>query len=296
MAREISFAKRAKISQAQQYMLLSVLGASVILGASVSLIMHFFSKISFNAKVVSEEDSSIVVYSDAIKNIGICPKPSGSTYSDDELKKCNPDSVSVSEVSGSLRANILEDMAGNPALSSVPKENNDVCINPAKANNPKYKNQYYTYNEMQEIYNNATTDTELVAATNLIQTCSALRVIPDALPAFKNEEALLASLNKIFLISDWEPESLSPSGETQAADFGTNLNALSVRLTIETDTGETREILDNIERSIRDFSISRATFEWIGESTLSLQAQATAYYMDPSNISESTKTITPGGK
>ena len=67
MAREISFAKRAKISQAQQYMLLSVLGASVILGASVSLIMHFFSQISFNAKVVSEEDNSIVVYSDAIK-------------------------------------------------------------------------------------------------------------------------------------------------------------------------------------------------------------------------------------
>ncbi|MBR2803103.1 hypothetical protein IKE19_00780 [Candidatus Saccharibacteria bacterium] len=296
MAREISFAKRAKISQAQQYMLLSVLGASVILGASVSLIMHFFSQISFNAKVVSEEDNSIVVYSDAIKNIGICPKPNGSTYSDDELKKCNPDSVSVSSVPGSLRANILEDMAGNAALSSVPKENNDVCINPAKVGDSRYKNKYYTYNEMQELYNNADTDEKLAAATDLIQTCSALRVIPDALPAFKNEEALLASLNKIFLISDWEPESLSPSGEIQAAEFGTNLNALSVSLTIETDAAEVREILDNIERSIRDFDIKRATFEWTSDTALSLRAQATAYYMDPISISETTNTITPGGK
>ena len=296
MAREISFTKRAKISQAQQYMLLSVLGASVVLGVAVSLVIHFFSQITFNAKVVSEEDAAIVTYSNAIKNIGICQKPSGSTYSDDEIKKCNPDNVSVSSVPGSLRSNILESMADNASLSSVPKEDSNTCINPAKANDPKYKNKYYTYSELQEKYNKATTAQELVNATNLIQTCSALRVIPDALPAFKNEEALLASLNKIFLISNWEPESLSPTGEVEVADFGTNLNKLSVRLSIETDAAETRAILDNIERSIRDFDINRATIEWRGENALSLQAQATAYYMDPSSVTESTKTITPGGK
>ena len=41
MAKEIAIGKRAKISEAQQYMLLSVLAASIVLGAAISLIIHF---------------------------------------------------------------------------------------------------------------------------------------------------------------------------------------------------------------------------------------------------------------
>lgn len=289
MAREISFTKRAKITQAQQYMLLSVLGASVALGAALSLTGYFINQISFNAEVVSQQDASIVKYSNAIKDIGVCPKPKGSTYSEEELEKCNPDTVSVSEVQGSLRSNILEHMSENVNLSSVPKENNSDCTN-ADTGKP------YTYKELQEIYDKADDADEMIAATNLIQGCSALRIIPDALPAYKNEEALLASLNKIFILSDWTPESLSPTGESMPATFGSGLNELSVRLTIEADSIKTLTVLDGIERSIRDFNISRASFEWQGTNSISLQAQATAYYMEPAILVESTNKITPGGK
>jgi len=290
MAKEVAIAKRAKISQAQQYVLLAVVGAALFLGAAIALIMYFVQQISFNAKVIAEEDAAIKSYSSAISSIGVCKRPSGDVYTMEELNKCNPNTIDITAIQGSLRANILEQMAANAALNSVPKEDDSACLNPDTGKN-------YTYQEMTEIYNNATTNEQLIAASGLIQSCSALRIIPDALPASKNEEALLSSLNKIFIISGWEPETLSPSGDYNNSSSGTNLKAFSVRLSVEADVATTINVLDNIERSIREFNIERATIEWGGNnSTLVLQAQATTYYTEPSKLVETSKTIKFGGK
>ena len=289
MAKEAAIGKRAIISQAQEYVLLAVLGASVFLGVAISLTKHFVSKISFNSGVIAAEEQAIVVYSDAIKNIGVCQKPKGTVYTDDELKKCVPDSISASSVPGTLRANILDSMAANAALNSVPKENTSECINPSTRKN-------YTYEELNAKYSSATTTADLVSASNLIQSCSALRVIPDALPAYRNEEALLASLNKIFLLSGWEPDSLSPTDDSNAVSFGTNLRDMSIRLSVEANTAVTVKFLDNVERSIREFNIERATIEWGSNDTLILNAQANAYYMTPSTLTESQQTIKSGDK
>ena len=287
MAKEIALSKRAKISQAQQYMLLAVLGASLFLGAAISLVLHFIHQISFNAGVISEEDQAIVAYSNTIKGIGICKKPSGEVYTDEELKKCKPDSIDVSSVPGSLRANILEKMAANEALNSVPKEDTSECINPSTKKN-------FTYSEMMELYNSAENSEQRQAASGLIQICSALRVIPDALPAFKNEEALLSSLNKIFLISGWEPNSLSPTGGSSASSVNKNLSTFSVGLSVEADSATTSRFLDNIEHSIREFDIKSATIEITGDNMLKLNAQADAYYTSPSTLAETSKVIKSG--
>lgn len=287
MAKDAAISKRAKISQAQEYVLLSVFGAAVFLGVAISLVSHFVKKISFNAGVIAEEETAIVNYSNAIRDIGICRKPSGSVYTDDELRRCVPESIEASSISGTLRANILEKLAANKALNSVPKESTSGCVN-AKTN----KN--YTYEELNELYTKASSSEELVAASNLIQSCSALRVIPDALPAYRNEEALLSSLNKIFIISGWEPESISPTGSSGKAAFGTNLQELSVQLSVESGTDTTVKVLNNIEHSIREFNIERATIEWASDNTLNLNAQARAYYMNPSTITEQSKTIKSG--
>ena len=287
MAKEIAISKRAKISQAQQYVLLAVLGASIFLGITIALVMFFVRQISFNANVIAEEDKAITAYSNTIQGIGICEKPKDKVYTDDELKKCSPDSIKVSSIPGTLRANILEKMAANEALNSVPKEDVLECINPNTGKN-------YTYAEMTDLYNKADTSEKLVAASNLIQVCSALRVIPDALPAFKNEEALLSSLNKIFQISNWDPESLSPTGGSGAASIGQNLNTFSVRLSIEADTSTTMNVLYNIERSIREFNIERATIGIGQDNTLVLEAQATTYYTIPSSLTETSKVIKSG--
>lgn len=287
MAKEIAISKRLKISEAQKYMLLSVLGASAFLGIAISLISHFINQISYNTKVIMAEEETITDYSNYIKNTGVCKAPKGTIYSEDEIKKCDPTSIEISEIPNTLRANILENLASNKALSSVPKEDNGECLNPSTGKS-------YTYKELSQIYNKAKGSEELQAASQLIKSCSALRVIPDALPAFKNEEALLASLNKLFIISGWEPESISPTGTSSTSEDIDGLNTISVNLSVEANSGTATTVLTNIERSIREFNIETATIEWGGNDSLMLRANATAYYMDESHLGESTKTIKEG--
>ena len=52
MAKEVAIGKRLKISEAQQYIILSVLGASIFLGVAIALVMHFIKQISFNTDVI----------------------------------------------------------------------------------------------------------------------------------------------------------------------------------------------------------------------------------------------------
>ena len=207
MAKEVAIGKRAKISEAQQNMILAVLIASVFLGAAISLILHFVEQIKFNARVIIGQDEAIVSYSNVIKNIGICEKPNGDVYSYEELEKCNPDNISISKIPGTLRANILQDVAASEALYSVANDDDQSFVNPET-------NKKYTYDELNKIYNNAGSATERQAASQLMKSCSALRVIPDALPSYANEEALLTSLNKLFDLSGWKPQSISPSNRT----------------------------------------------------------------------------------
>ena len=286
--KEIAIGKRAKISQAQQNMLLAVLGAAMILGAAVALNVHFIKEITYQAKVVSKQDESIVNYSNTISKIGVCVKPKGDTYTLEELKRCYPNDVDVSSIPNTLRSNIVEGMAENEALNSVPKEGISACINPETRKN-------YTYEDLNGLYDKATNSEERIAATKLIKVCSALRIIPDALPAYKNEEALLSSLNKIFLDSNLQPEGLSPSGEEESSSLGNGLNEISVNLSLESDIPSTLKFINNLERSIRSFNIKTASIEWSGDS-IDFHAQAKAYYMDKSVLQESTYTQPLEGK
>ena len=288
MAKEKPTGKRLKISEAQQHTLLAVLGASVFLGAAIAFVMSFTKQISFNAKVIGAQDQSISSYSNTITTIGICKKPKGATYTDEEIKKCDPNNIDVSDIPGTLRSNILTNLANNAALNSVPKADDASCINQSTG-------KRYTYAELNKMFDDASdsnNEEEFTLSRQLMKSCSALRVIPDALPAYKNEEALLASLNQLFIDSDWEPESISPGGEITSANIGTNLNAVSVSLSIEASTSTTMTVLKNIERSIREFNVRRASIEFSGTNNLELHAQATAYYMNPSAIQDSSITIT----
>lgn len=286
-AKEVAISKKLKISEAQQYMILSVLGASVFLGVAIALVSHFIELISFNTKIIMAQEASITSYSKVIESTGICKKPQNdSTYTKEELDKCDPDSIETSEIPGTLRYNILEGLAANEALNSVPKRSANECLNA--------DGKDYTYKELKENYEKATSTEARVAAIQAIKQCSALRVIPDALPSFRNSEALLASLNKIFKVSDWEPESISPGDTSSDTELNTSagLNPIAVNLSVEADTSTTMRVLSNIERSIREFDIKTATIEWGGNDTLLLQAQATAYFADKAAISESSQSVT----
>lgn len=285
-----ALSKANKISEAQQYALVAVFGASIFLGVAIAMIIHFTNQISFNATVIAEEEKTIVALSDTIKNIGICNAPKGTIYTDEELKKCSPNDIDAASVPNTLRSNILQVMAANTALNSVPKQDLSYCVNTNTGKN-------FTYGELNEFYSEAVESGDtatIAAATELIQICSALRVIPDALPGFRNEEALLSSLNRIFIMSNWEPEGLSPAGTYESADFGNNLYTIPFQLSVDADTAATMTVLNNIERSIREFDIRRATIEWSSESSLTLNSELAAYYTLPSTVTEETQTIKYG--
>ena len=298
MAKEVAIGKRLKITKAQQNMLLAVGGASILLGAGIALTVRFVQQISLNTQVIMAEDEAIVAYSDVIKNIGICKAPAGAVYTDEELKNCNPYTIELEEIKGTLREKILRGVASNEGLNAVPKETNSGCINPANGKG-------YTYSDLDKIYKQTeenvrkglTSDEDLEVASQLMQTCSALRIIPDALPAYKNEEALLASLNNLFIKSGWQPKSLSPSGKSDTPSAASNgLDAFAVNFEVEgVDTGFITRLLDNMERSIREFNVRTATIQWNDDNTLKFSAQASAFYMTPSELVDATETVKPDG-
>ncbi|MBR5027263.1 hypothetical protein IKX64_01570 [Candidatus Saccharibacteria bacterium] len=286
MAKEVAISKRLKITKAQQNMLFAVLIASIVLGAALSISINLIKRISFNADVITEKDKAISQYSKVISGVGVCKKPKGSVYTEEELKKCNPESITLSEIPGTLRANILQGLASNPALTSVLKEDEDSCINSSTGKN-------YTYDELNEIYQ-ASSEENRAAASDLLKACSALRVIPDALPAFRNEEALLSSLNKIFDLSGWQPESLMP-GDSGTQKNSDGLLSIGMNLSVESDSTVTMEVLNNMERSIREFDFNNVNVEWAENGYLNFSARASAYYVEPTTIIETRKTIKAGG-
>ncbi len=289
MAKEVAIEKRSRISQAQQNMILAVAGTGVILGVCLAVIVYFINLIGFNSRVISAKDEAIVAYSDTLKNVGICKAPKDKVYSLEELKRCNPDTVSPDSVPGTLRANVLNILAYDDALGVVAKTNNSRCIDD--------NGKPFTLEFLKENYDNVkeSNDADKIAsAVGLIKQCSGLRLIPDALPSKKNEEALLSSLNKIFVISDWIPESLTPSSSTSSYKME-GLNSIMVNLSLDSDAEKVYTVLNNIEHSIREFNIERATIETSvkedGSITLNLRGQASAYWASPASLKEVNKRI-----
>jgi len=131
---------------------------------------------------------------------------------------------------------------------------------------------------------------EAFADSESVRTCSALRVIPDALPATRNPEALLASLNKIFLVSGTSPESLSPSDNTFTSNVP-DIGTIPVNLSISGDSSLTNTVLGNIERSIRTFEMGTVTIEWRGTNSVLLRGQSSAFYSEEKAAELKTKTV-----
>ena len=196
---------------------------------------------------------------------------------------CDPDKTPLSKTAGTLRYNVLVDMAQNENLESVAREHLSDCYEDGKRVDYTKK------------YEQATSESDRDLYLSMIKMCSALRVIPDALPAQRNDEALLASLNQIFILSDWQPESLTP-GDSADASSGSedeeksSIGTIPLTLSVEANAATTMRVLKNIEKSIRTFQPTRATISW-STTGLSLQSLANAYYIENSALVETTTTV-----
>ncbi len=283
MADKPAATKRQKISKAQQLTMIEVLGASLVLGTCLVLVSSILQYIQFNADVLTEKDKAIAAYDQTIRSVGICAdKDRNGRLSDDELKNCDPNAVQLSEVPNSLRYNVFEAMAQNANLESVARKRNENCYD-ADGNR-------YDFNAM---YNLATEEKERQELLQATKICSALRVIPDALPARKNTEALMASLNQIFIVSQVEPETLAPRDDIIVLDTLTGVEAIPVTLGFRGNDVTVLKVLDNITRSIRNFDITSMTVEWIS-SGLNVTARANAYYAEEAWGLETEQTVRAG--
>lgn len=284
MADKKKLTDKLKISKAQKYMLGAVAGASLVLGVCLVLSVYFLKLIKFDGKVIGAKDDAIKGYSDTIKDIGVCRRPRKKLYSDEEIKNCVPDSLNVDDVPNTLRANVLSDMASNENLETVGRSGIGVCVDSVTG-------EALSYEALLKRYENSTSSNQ-ERNFQIFTMCSALRTIPDALPAAKNELALMASVDKIFKISGWEPDSIMPGGDAESLLPG--LGAIGLNLTLETNLQTTMRVLQNIERSIREINIERATVEWSG-GELDVHASATAYYTDIAGLEEGLVTVSGNG-
>lgn len=271
--------KRLQISKAQQLTMLEVLGASLILGTCIVISIFLIKYIKFNTKIIGAKNEAISSYSQSILNVGICgDKDKNGRLSDKELIDCNPNTTSLNDVQNSLRFNVLEKIAVNEDLESVARKRTSDC----------YDDQGKRI-DFAKLYNSSRSDAERQKNSQMRKICSALRVIPDALPAQKNTEALMASLNQIFILSGWEPETLQPRDDTVTSNI-TGLGVIPVNLRMEGSAPVVLTTLDNIEKSIREFDINTANVEWTN-SGISLQASADAYYLTDNTSFETTETV-----
>ncbi len=283
---EIAVGKRIKISKIQQHMMLAVLGASLVFGVSLVLSIYFVKYIIFNTTVINEKDVAIENYYKAISNVGICIDSNGDKkFTDRELEKCVPNDIDVNDIQGTLRYNVLVGMTENEDLESVAREGiSSTCYDPATG-----KKFNFT-----ELYQNAETEEARQQYLYDIKLCSSLRVIPDALPASQNQEALLSSMNQIFLLSGLQPEALSPSN-TGAVSPVNGLEVIPISVSIKENILKSTRLLENLERSIRSFYFTNATITWRGgmegQTNLELAAQALAFYTNQVEATETQKTI-----
>ena len=271
--------KRAKISKTQQQTLMISLITAIVVGVCGVLAVFFGKYIGFNKKVIAAKDSAIVDYEETIKNVGLCTdKNRDGKFSADELKNCNPDSLDSAGLMGTLRYNVLVNMAKNTDLESVARDSQRDC----------YDNTGKKI-DWQKKFDGTEDDEEQSKYMAMLKMCSALRVVPDALPAQMNEEALMSSLNQVFILSNWEPESLSPSGESASQVSG--INTIPISLVVETSTDKTMTVLGNIEKSIRTFDIKSANIAWSNNGFLTIKGQGVAYYTEDAGIIETTEAV-----
>ena len=290
---EVAVGKRIKISKIQQQMMLAALGTSLVIGAALVFSIFFVKYIVFNTTIIKEKDEAISNYYKAIKNVGICTtKNKEGKFSDTDLEKCNPDAIDVADIPGTLRHNVLVNMTKNNNLESVARDNQLESCYDTDGNK----------RDFQKLYEEATSDDERSANLKMIKLCSSLRVIPDALPATQNREALLSSVNNIFNLSGVAPNALAPNRASEPSPI-TGIEVIPVSVTYEGNVFQTTKLLQNFEKSIRAFSFKSATIAYKSANNsgytmsarandkLQLSAQAHAFYTNEIRASETTKTI-----
>lgn len=259
--------KRQKISKAQQLTMLEVLGASLVLGTCIVLSIFLIKYIKFNTVVITEKNEAITEYDQTLRNVGVCvDTDKNGRLSDQEIEACRPNEITLSEVRNSLRYNVLASMAQNEDLELAARQRAESCYDES--------NEKIDFNKLYELSGD---ELEREQYLQMSKMCSALRVVGDALPTQKNTEALMASLDQIFILTGTEPERLVPRDDLVISSID-GIEVIPTTVRMEGEDWIVMSVLNNIEKSIREFDITNMNVEWTNRG-ISVNAQADSFYL-----------------
>jgi len=131
----------------------------------------------------------------------------------------------------------------------------------------------------------------------VVRSCSALRVIPDALPSSKNYNATMSEalvLARMAGVVDAEKQPSGSSGSAPSINIpGTPLYAFGVDLSLEGSTAGILGALYTFDKSIRNFDMQSATFTFDEGTEMSgeFNGQFVVYYSENVSMEKGTHRV-----
>lgn len=119
--------------------------------------------------------------------------------------------------------------------------------------------------------------------------CSALRVLPDAMPWRANASALGASLGELLKHPGIVKETDAVGNSTGTTATGSG--AIDISFSVRGSVTDMRGLLERIERSIRPIVYNTANFEWRSSGEIALSASSNAYFVSESSAVRKTKVV-----
>ncbi len=156
--------------------------------------------------------------------------------------------------------NSISQLTTDENLESVARERDSVCDSLIGKPGKESDNNEFSINEIE-----------------IIRSCSALRVVPDALPSTKNYNATMTEalvLGRLGgVTTENEPTGSSSGGAPTVSVDGSALHAFGINMSLEGSTIGIQNVLKVFNRSIRNFDLAQAHFdfdektEWTGKFT-----------------------------
>jgi hypothetical protein len=116
-----------------------------------------------------------------------------------------------------------------------------------------------------------------------MRTCSALRVVPDAMPSRKNATALMASLKELATYPGVVLETDNVS-DSSSKGSGKGVNVITSSYSVVGAPNAIKGLLSQFERSIRPFDTLTATIDWRVGGNISLSVHSNSFYLNASQM------------
>ena len=258
----VAFAKRAKISKAQQSMLIAIGLASVVLGVTLVGVIYLVKVIRFNMDIISEKDESIKGFSRVQTNLKTIASKVGDLAVSESLE------VMARNRDGENCKNFKED-GFEYSLSNISMARTCSGLRVIPDSLPSSLNQEAT-----------------VSSLNWLMNKSGVGIEAISFDAYSDYNVNGNSSNNT--------ASNDSSASEQASATTITAKVAQVNISVEDTSQKVKKMLDDIENSIRNYDVYTITIEWADSdlnSSITLNGAYVAYFSEPQTVQIKSKVI-----